>query len=177
VIARCAKLLAALRGAINVWVNDDGGEKISHNVPVIERPDRINSLLYNLARGHALVCGRRHLTADDLWPVLDVTFDSAPTTRAKVFRGLIDAGGTLSTSDVTDLLRCSPPTARKEMEALAVLGIVEKATGDREDAGRPETEVTLANRFAWFADGDCKKLRVGRADTQGENAFKIEATK
>jgi hypothetical protein len=96
VIARCARLLAALRGAINVWHSDhpdEGGKKLLHNVPVIEKPNRINCLLYNLARGHALVCGRRQLTAGDLWPVLDVTFDSAPTIRAKVFRGLIKAGG------------------------------------------------------------------------------------
>ena len=68
VIARCARLLAALRGAINVWYTDEGGEKLSHNVPVIEKPHRINCLLYNLARGHALICGRRQLTNEDLWP-------------------------------------------------------------------------------------------------------------
>lgn len=79
VLARCARLLAAHRGAINVWHNDEGGEKLSHNVPVIEKPHRINCLLYNLARAHALVRGRRQLTTDDLWPVLDITFDSAPT--------------------------------------------------------------------------------------------------
>src|SRR5215471_1281694 len=128
VIARCARLLAALRGAINVWQSDEGGEKLLHNVPVIEKPKRINCLLYNLARGHALLCGRRQLTAQDLWPVLNVTFDSAPTIRAKVFRRLIEAAGTLKTSAVVELLRCSEPTARKEMEALSVLGIADKGT-------------------------------------------------
>jgi len=44
VIARCARLLAALRGAINVWYTDEGGEKLSHNVPVIEKAHRINCI-------------------------------------------------------------------------------------------------------------------------------------
>jgi hypothetical protein len=174
-IARSARLLAALRGAINVWPSGDGGEKLSHNVPVIEKPHRINCLLYDLARAHALVCGRRQLTAEDLWPVLDVTFDSAPTIRAKVFRGLIEAGGTLNTSQVVQLLRCSPPTARKEMEALSVLGIVDKTVEGDDEPGRPETQIKLASTFAWFGSDDCKSLMGGVTDTQGGNLFKIRA--
>ena len=98
------------------FYTDDGGEKLSHTVPLIEKPHRINCLLANLARAHALICGRRQLDDEDLWPVLEITFNSAPPTRAKIFRLLIERGGTLSTSDVVDLLLCSPPTARKEMK-------------------------------------------------------------
>jgi len=60
VIARCARLLAALRDAINVWQSDhpdEGGKKLLHNIPVIEKPHRINCLLYNLARAHSLFAG------------------------------------------------------------------------------------------------------------------------
>jgi hypothetical protein len=167
VIARCARLLAALRGAINVWHSDERSEKLSHSVPVIEKPHRINCLLYNLARAHALVYGRRKLTSNDLWPVLDVTFDSAPPIRAKVFRGLIDAGGTLNTSDVVKLLRCSPPTAHKELEALSILGIADKAAENQDKAGRPETKITLARRFEWFTTQECEALRrEGDGDTE-----------
>ena len=174
VIARCARLLAALRGAINVWPSDEGGEKLSHSVPVIEKPNRINCLLYNLARAHALICGRRQLTPEDLWPILDVTFDSAPTIRAKVFRGLIEAGGSLTTSDVVRLLRCSPPTARKEMEALSVLGVVEKTTEGDGKPGHPETQVRLASVFSWFGSEDCRRL-MGETDAQGGNLFVIQS--
>src|SRR5262245_40191885 len=174
VIARCANLLAALRGAINVWHSDEGGERLSHNVPVIEKPNRINCLLYNLARAHALVCGRRQLTPEDLWPVLDITFDSAPTIRARLFRELIDAGGTLNTSDVVKLLRCSPPTARKEMEALSVLGVVDKTADGDGEAGHPETQISLAGVFWWFATEECKTLMSRATDAQGGNAFAIQ---
>ena len=178
VIARCSRLLAALRGAINVWQSDhpdEGGKKLLHNMPVIEKPHRINCLLYNLARAHALISGRRQLTSEDLWPVLDVTFDSAPTIRAKVFRGLIEAGGTLNTSDVVQLLRCSAPTARKEMEALSVLGIADKTAEGDDEPGRPETQIKLASKFAWFASDDCKSLMTRVTHTQGGNLFKTQA--
>ena len=93
---------------------------------------------------------------EDLWPVLDLTFDSAPTTRARVFRALIERG-TLNTSDVVKLLRCSAPTARKEMEALAVLGVAEKTTIP-DKAGMPEHQITLDTRFEWFTSPECQAL-------------------
>ena len=82
--------------------------------------------------------------------MLDVTLDSAPTIRARLFRGLIAAGGTLNTSDVVKLLRCSLPTARKEMESLSVLGVVDKTAEGDGEAGHPETHISLASIFSWF---------------------------
>jgi hypothetical protein len=169
IIARCARLLAALRGAINIWY-DEASDKLSHTVPVIEKPNRINCLLYNLARGHAVICGRRQLEEEDLWPVLDVTFDSAPMIRAKLFRGLLEAGGTLTTSEVVELLNCSPPTARKEMEALSALGVVEKTFVASEHAGHPEAEITLTGRFTCFATDECKKLMSKTKSQQTDNS-------
>jgi hypothetical protein len=160
VIAKCATLLASLRGAINVWpVGEDG--RLTHSIPTIEKPNRINCLFYNLARAHALICGRRQITTEDLWPVLDLTLDSCPRTRAKLFRGLIEAGGTLTTTDVVKLLRCSPPTARKEMEALSVLAVVQKTEFGYDSNGQKETEITLDRRFEWFASEECKALMKG----------------
>jgi predicted transcriptional regulator len=156
VIARCAELLAALRGTIQVWPCDQDGS-MSHSVPQIEQPDRINCLLCNLARGHALLCGRAQLEMADLAAVLEVTFDSAPTIRSKVFRALLEQGGTLKTSQVEILLRCSKPTALKETKALAVLGVADK-TEDEPDYGRPEHGLRLAKKFEWFTTGECKAL-------------------
>jgi 5S rRNA maturation endonuclease (ribonuclease M5) len=153
VIARCAELLASLRGTMQIWRSDDD-DGIGHSIPVIEQPDRINCLLYNLARGHALFCGRRQITQEDLWPVLEVTFDSAQTSRSKLFRHLIEKDGKLETPDVERLLRCTAPTARREMEALSVLGVVDKL----EITGHA-TVITLADRFEWFTSQECSELR------------------
>jgi predicted transcriptional regulator len=157
VVARCAELLAVLRGAIQVW-HSEHDDSVSHNVPVIEQPDRINCLLYNLARGHAVLCGRTQLTNEDLAPVLEVTFDSAPTVRAKVFRKLLKNGGTLKTSDVEKLLRCSTPTALKEMEALTVLGVATKEKIPL-PSGQAGYELALVDKFEWFTSDPCKSLR------------------
>ena len=157
VIARCAELLAVLRGAIQVW-HSEHDDTVSHNVPIIEQPDRINCLLYNLARGHALLCGRTQIAPADLAPVLEVTFDSAPTIRSKIFRSLLEQNGTLTTGQVEKLLPCSKPTALKEMEALSVLGVADKTEGDAE-YGRREHELRLAEKFEWFITDECKGLR------------------
>jgi predicted transcriptional regulator len=167
VIARCAELLAALRGTIQMWQSEHDGS-VSHSVPVIEQPDRINCLLYNLARGHTLICGRTQIATADLAPVLEVTFDSAPTIRSKVFRSLVEQNGTLKTSQVEKLLRCSKPTALKEMEALVVLGVADKTEGNPE-YGRPEYELRLAEKFQWFATDECKALRWPQKQAQGGN--------
>ena len=86
---------------------------------------------------------------------------------------MIEAGGILNTSDVVGLLRCSAPTARKEMEALSVLGIADKTSESKDEAGGPETQITLTERFAWFASAECKALMSSISDTQGGNLFKI----
>jgi len=156
VVARCAELLASLRGTIQIWKSDND-DSIYHSIPVIEQPDRINCLLYNLARGHAVLCDRRQITQNDLWPVLEVTFDSAPTSRSKLFRYLIEEGGTLETSDVESLLNCTAPTARNEMEALDVLGVADKT--EREGQA---TVITLAKRFEWFLSDECSSLMERR---------------
>jgi 5S rRNA maturation endonuclease (ribonuclease M5)/predicted RNA-binding Zn-ribbon protein involved in translation (DUF1610 family) len=162
VVADCACLLASLRGAINVYRLEpaDGEEKLSHSVPVIEKADRINCLFGNLARAHALICGRRQLTEDDLWPVLEITFDSAPPTRAKIFRYLIQKDGTLTTKEIEKLLRCATGTALREMEALSVLGVVDKHIED--ETGRLGASITLTENFAWFTSEECSSLMERR---------------
>jgi hypothetical protein len=155
VIARCAELLAALRGAIQVW---DDGDGLKHNSPTIEQADRINALLCNLARGHALLCGRRQIEKEDLAPVLEITFDSAPMIRAKIFRGLLENDGTLTTGEVERLLNCSKGTALKEMEKLSILGVADKEEITL-GSGQHGHELSLAARFEWFMSDECKSLR------------------
>src|SRR3989344_3956814 len=51
IVSRCSKLLAKLRGSINVWEETwsrDEKKSYKFTTPIVERPDRINQLLYNL---------------------------------------------------------------------------------------------------------------------------------
>lgn len=162
VIARCAKLLAKLRGVISVWKEkkqDDGQVEFDYTPPVIENPDRISMLFYNLCRGHAVATGRPQVSVDDLRLIVELAIDSAPTTRAGLFRQLIDHGGTMTTSQIELCLDCSKPTAIKEMrtlEALGVCAVEELKTGQ---VGQPENTIKLNGDFEWFYSDECRKIR------------------
>ena len=104
-----------------------------------------------------MICGRCWKSA----------FDSAPPSRAKIFRHLIQKDGTLNVSHVVDLLRCSPPTARKEMEALSVLGVVDKLELAK------TTIITLAESFSWFTSEECSSLREPRGIRRTLNGARI----
>jgi hypothetical protein len=162
VIARLAKILARLRSSINVWEESFGQRKYNHTQPITEMPDRLNQLLYNLTRGHALICGRETIKQDDLKTTFRIALDSAPPNRAKIFKYLITRDGRLATNEVIDILKVSRPTALKLMQELAILGLVD-TDGNMEDdtetfGGRPEQKIVLKNKYDWFIGAECKEL-------------------
>jgi hypothetical protein len=160
IIARSARLLAKLRGVINVW-RDKGeqGEEYSYYSPVIEKPDRINQLFYNLCRGHALVCGRTQINSQDLRLVVELAADSAPTIRARLFRKLLENNGVMKTGEVEAALQCSKTTALKEMETLKILEICYITQDSYGVVGEPEKTLYLIKDFDWFLSDECKKIR------------------
>jgi hypothetical protein len=160
IVARCARLLAKMRGVINVWKDkSQDGEVYEHTVPVIEKPDRINQLFYNLCRGHALIRGRGHINEDDLKLIVELAIDSAPTIQAKLFRKLLESGGEMKTGEVMDALNCSRPTALKEMEKFKILGVCTVTQDSFGEIGEPEKTMNLADSFKWFLSDECKKIR------------------
>ncbi|MFH0853440.1 MAG: toprim domain-containing protein [bacterium] len=159
-ITRCAKLLANLRGVINIWKEKyQDGDTYDYTQPVIEKPDRINQLFYNLCRGHALVCGRTQIHQDDLRLIVELAIDSAPNIRAKLFRKILDQNGTIKTSGVMDALSCSRPTALKEMEALKILKVGYISDESYGEVGQPEKVFRLNKNFEWFLSDECRNIR------------------
>lgn len=163
IISRCAKLLAHLRGTVNVWSDEEEGKQHHTNV-VIEKPTRINQLLYNLARAHALACGRLRLDNEDLWPCIELALNSAPYNRIKLMEAIIEFAGTVNTGVIEEAIKCSNPTALKEIETLRVLGLVEVQSISEGTIGRPEKIVTVTDPFAWFCSDECKALRAMRPE-------------
>ena len=160
IISRCAMLLAKLRGVINVWKDSFGDlGSYDHTMPTIEKPDRINQLFYNLCRGHALVCGRNQINQDDLRFVVELTIDSAPTIRAKLFRKLIEHNGVMTTSEVEEAMNCSKPTALAEMEKLKILKVCHIRQESHGAIGEPEKEIHLIDDFKWFLSEECRQIR------------------
>lgn len=166
IIARCAKLLASLRGVINVW-QDDFNNEFKYGIPVIERPDRLNQLFYNLARGHALVSGRTQIAEEDLRAIVELCVDGAPSGRAKLFRKLVEHGGNMATSEIERELNCSKPTALKEMKTLQILGVCSL----REDTGG-DNEISLSEDFKWFLSHECLTIR-GILSSEVENSGEV----
>ena len=160
IVARCAQLLAKMRGVINVWKDkSQDGEVYEHTMPVIEKPDRINQLFYNLCRGHALVRGRGHINEEDLKLIVELAIDSAPTIRAKLFRKLLENNGEMKTGEVMVALNCSRPTALKEMETFKILGVCTVTQDSFGEIGEPEKIMNLTESFKWFLSDECKKIR------------------
>lgn len=161
IVAKFAKVLARLRSSINVW-EESSEKKYNQTQPITEMPDRLNQLIYNLMRGHALVCGRENISKNDLKIVFRVSLDSAPPDRSKIFKHLIKNEGCLSTNEIIALLNCSRPTALKRMEELALLDIVDTEGNMLDEAenlgGRPEQAITLKEKYAWFISEECKEL-------------------
>jgi hypothetical protein len=124
-IRQAAKLVSRLRGVVSVWKERDQEADLSYNPPNVEHPLRALTVLYNLARGHALLYGRTQLTPDDLPLVAHVALSSAPGDRSRLFRGLLDANGALTTSAAASLLEVSRPTALRTMKAVELLGLGE----------------------------------------------------
>lgn len=160
IVGRCARLLAKLRGIIGVWQEKyDNGAGFSYSPPIIEMPDRINQLFYNVCRGHALICNREQIGYDDLRLVVEIAIDSSPTIRARLFRKLLDNNGKMKTSEIEQMLQCSNPTALKEMETLKLLGLCDITQDSCGSVGGQEKTISLVEEFAWFLSDECKKIR------------------
>jgi len=146
-IAAYAKVLARLRGIISVWREGSGDdESYNFSTPVIEAPHRAMSLLYALARGHAIVHGRAQLSVDDLPLVARAALESTPNDRRAVMRLLIGKQGLIQTGDVEAALRCSAPTARAILETLDKLQL-----GRFENPGAPVAgSFFLADSLKWL---------------------------
>lgn len=176
IITRCANLLSRLRGSINVWKEDHGGsDEYSYQEPVIEMPDRISQILYNLARGHALICDRTNISHDDLGLILNIAFDSAPLSRSRLFRILVESSGEISTDNLMEKINCSRPMALKEMETLKILGLVDLKDSDASMVGRPSKVMTLKAEFSWFIEEECKFIQQATQDFYFESKQEVEA--
>ena len=128
------------------------------------------SLLYALARGHALVHGRRQLNADDLPVAARAAVESIPNDRRAVLRILLTKTGGRRRA-TSGRLGCSAPTARAILETLDRLGV-----GRFENPGAPVcSSLFLADSLSWLLDCPAiaslkeKRRRVGNPHGYAQN--------
>jgi len=134
-IIRLSKVVGRLRGvvAISGEKDKDGNVVFSYTIPIIEEPKRAINILYNIARGHAIINGRRTITDEDIEIVRSIAISSAPYDRVKLFNLLLENNGILDYTDIERELGCSRQHAYRIMETLGILRLVDVKEGDSED--------------------------------------------
>lgn len=147
-IIKYAKFLSKLRGSLMLWKSEEQG-KYEFNFPIIEEPPRAINALYNLAKGHAIINGRRFLRSEDLEIVRAVAFSSMPHDRVEFLKLLGKHEGKLTTSQIQNELNCSDETARKTMNVFKILGIVDikNIQVDYSGTGRPMSYIEIKEEF------------------------------
>ncbi|MCJ7459874.1 MAG: hypothetical protein MUP17_12940 [candidate division Zixibacteria bacterium] len=155
VIAKLSNLVAIARSTVSVWREQQ--TDYNYNQPIIEHPFRLSSILYNLARGHAIIQGRNQINAEDIRLVIEVGLSSMPDDRRQVLNLLLnkEAGDNLKTDEIVEKLGVSNPTARAIMQTFAVLGIVDH---NKPGMGSADS-IRLKEDFEWFQGAEFRKLR------------------
>jgi len=130
-IARLAELLAVMRSR--------------QGQP--ESPHRAAAVLFNLARGHALLYGRTQLTDADLPMVARIALSSMPAERRAVLEAYTKVGeGSLAVAQVREHAKVARHTAEQIMKDVGSLGI---GTLKAEGVGKA-THLVLDEKWGWI---------------------------
>lgn len=161
VLRNTARVVACLRGNVSVYQDDSSGE-LSYTPANIEQPYRAMSILHNIARGHALLHGRKHLIMADLPLVVRIALSSMPWSRQKLIQAAIHHDGTLTTAQAAVALKVTKPTARRALLELSLLD-VGLLKDDRNDyAGdKPAKLFQLTGKGKWLLSEQFKTLTEG----------------
>ena len=165
-IIEIAMLLSKLRGTVPTWHTYDSnssGSNYNFEMPKIEDPERASNALYNLARGHALLYGRNYITKDDLAVVVSVALSSAQKERVSLFNLLLEKNGELTTEQFVELSGVSANTARKHMQMLKILGIVNFYTDGN-------YKIILKEEYGWFLSDEFKRYWTNSLHTPKNSA-------
>lgn len=126
--------------------------------PSHEAPHRANAILYNLARGRALIYGHSVLTEADLPMVAQVALSSMPSDRRAIWRAMAqNQGQPLTVKQVSTALEVCPNTAQERMQEMAWLGSM---VFDAPGQGKAST-LSVHPDWAWFVTGEGAQLLLG----------------
>jgi len=171
-IINLAELLSYLRR--HVEISDYGAsEDLAFSASAREDVSRTRFVLYNLARGHALLTGRNYTTLEDIPLVVKTILSTAQIDRVKVFDLLIASKGKLTSNRIVQSLNMSKPTALKTMIEFKAIGLVE--ISDSEEIGAnnlPLRRISLRPEFDWFLTDEFERLREGFVPTDHRDYMK-----
>jgi hypothetical protein len=152
-IAELAVLLSHLRCDVQTWRE---GSDIGYSPSLPEHPQRAAEILFNLAKGHALLYGRNFVTIEDIQIIVKTVLSTAQIDRVKVFSLLLANGASpLSTSKIIQSLNISPQTARRKMIEFKTIGLV----NEEYSGSSHELYIELKPEFNWFLSEEFSKIR------------------
>lgn len=172
-IMTIAKMLAKLRGAVNVSVSEEYDpisgkvEQVNYTLPNIENPQRAGLMLYNFVRGYAFIKGRDHIKDEDLKIAIEIALSSAPEDRVRALDVILKYNGEITAEELEKEMGCSRKTALRAINTLEILGIVKRDKKETVGRGRPPYCARLSSDLKWFLTDEFWKLRgVQRPSTQ-----------
>lgn len=151
-LTQSAQLICKWRGII---LRQDA---TGYNPALTEVPYRLAETLYALARGHALLWGRTQIEEQDAFFAIDINCGNMPEDRARLYKAFMQKGRenwkrlttsadysdisslrkvaetlseTLSLREAANLLNCASSTAKRTLDELISLGIVEYDTKNK----------------------------------------------
>jgi len=151
-LVRLTNLVVRLRAPVKVWKEREDYDKDQYafTQPIIEEPERLITLFYNIARGHALLHKRTKLTLDDWKVCLKVGLSTMPYERAQMFNLLLKHKGALTSAEIQSELNCSQGNASKIMKQLEVLQLVDKESSS--EGGSFVSEIDLKKEYMWILE-------------------------
>jgi hypothetical protein len=126
-IIRLAELGVVLR-SVTAKEKVVTGNEYEYSPSVLEGPARYRQSLYNLARGHALVNGRRNLTIADLELPKRIVLSTGPVERLRLLRYLINDGNINSANQAAEIIGHAWSTSNSVMKQMLQLGLVRHGT-------------------------------------------------
>jgi hypothetical protein len=152
-LAKWAKFLVKARAAVSY--EKDGNEWKPVSVGTPEGAWKVVTYLKDLARGHALVCGRDEVTEDDLSLVAEVALSSIPGHLRPLVRALRTGEG-IDSADAERTCRATRPTVRKYFRELELLGIAELQRGSPQ-TNEPD-RIVLPEPYQWMKPTNASNL-------------------
>lgn len=161
-IVELGVLLQHLRCIATTWHTEGTQDSdYGYTVSQPEDPKRAIRVLYNLAKGHALLTGRNYIILDDIPIVVKTVLSTAMIERVGLLYLLINNGGDVSTDDIISNLHVTRHTALRTMTELTVIGLVETYEQKGEHDRNYTKHIRLKEKFNWFLTSEFERLREG----------------
>ena len=130
-LVRLANLGSALRGQPARENADPSLDEYYFSPAIVEGSDRYRSMLYNLARGHAISEGRVQLDLSDVKMAADVTLSSGTPMKARLLKSVLLSAEPLNITQLASATGASDPTVNVAVGQMLKFGLLSVAQENR----------------------------------------------